>query len=70
MHGSPGRARAAHGASTNAVTMRDGCWLAVPYGRPAEVLTAGAAEALGEPLRVDFADQHPVMSGLGDRMST
>jgi hypothetical protein len=55
MHGWPGSG--GPGASTNAVTMRDGCWLAVPYGRPAELLAAGAAGALGEPLRVDFADQ-------------
>lgn len=33
-----------HWGEHDAVTQRDGCWSAVPYGRPAEVLTADKAQ--------------------------
>jgi hypothetical protein len=59
-----------HWGEHYAVTMSDDCWSAVPYGRPAEMLTADSPAELSERLRTDFAGQHPVVSGLPERMST
>jgi hypothetical protein len=59
-----------HWGEHYAVSHRDGGWSAVPYGRPAEVLTADSAFELWEQLRLDFAAQHPIVSGLSERMST
>jgi hypothetical protein len=60
-----------HWGEHYAVTMRDGCWSAIPYGRPATILTADSAEELWELLRTDYADQHPIYdSALRERMST
>lgn len=59
-----------HWGEHYALVMREGCWSAFPYKRPDEELTAGSAGELWEQLRVDFAEQHPLVCGLSDRMST
>jgi hypothetical protein len=53
-----------------AVAERDGSWSAVPYARPAEMLTADSAGELSHLLQIDYAGKHPVVSGISDRMST
>jgi hypothetical protein len=58
-----------HWGEHYAVTMSDGCWSPVPYGRPAEMLTADSPAELSAQLRTDSAG-HPVVSGLSERMST